>query len=88
VNAFRGIATPLGFGGPRNYAEALKIYRWYTRCCISTRNVKLVQLHQVAAAECGFGNEVTRAPAGCRWWAGEREEVLAIIRKAMATRPK
>ena len=67
-----------------NYAEALKIYRWYTPLLHLDTHVKLVQYIKLAAAECGYGTEVTRAPrlplAG-----REREEVLAIIRKAMAT---
>ena len=69
-----------------NYAEALKIYRWFTPLLHLDTHVKLVQYIKLAAAECGYGTEVTRAPrlplAG-----REREEVLAIIRKAMATRP-
>ena len=70
-----------------NYAEALKIYRWYTPLLHLDTHVKLVQYIKLAAAECGYGNEVTRAPrlslAG-----REREDVLGIIRKAIATRPK
>jgi 4-hydroxy-tetrahydrodipicolinate synthase len=69
-----------------NFGEALKIYRWYTPLLHLDTHVKLVQSIKLAAAECGYGTEVTRAPrlplAG-----REREEVLAIIRKAMATRP-
>ena len=70
-----------------NYAEALKIYRWYTPLLHLDTHVKLVQYIKLAAAECGYGNEVTRAPrlslAG-----RERDDVLGIIRKAIATRPK
>jgi dihydrodipicolinate synthase/N-acetylneuraminate lyase len=70
-----------------NYAEALKIYRWYTPLLHLDTHVKLVQYIKLASAECGYGNEVTRAPR-LSLVGREREEVLAIIRKAMATRPK
>ena len=69
-----------------NFAEALKIYRWYTPLLHLDTHVKLVQYIKLAASECGYGTETTRAPrlplAG-----REREELLAIIRKSMATRP-
>ena len=69
-----------------NYAEALKIYRWYTPLLHLDTHVKLVQYIKLAAAECGFGNEVTRAPR-LPLVGREREDVLGIIRKAIATRP-
>lgn len=70
-----------------DYAEALKIYRWFTPLLHLDTHVKLVQYIKLAAAECGYGTETTRAPRLAL--AGrEREEVLAIIKKAMATRPK
>ena len=68
------------------YAEALAIYRWYTPLLHLDTHVKLVQYIKLAAAECGYGTEVTRAPR-LPLVGREREEVLAIIRKAMATRP-
>ena len=70
-----------------NYAEALKIYRWYTPLLHLDTHVKLVQYIKIASAECGYGNEVTRAPR-LPLVGREREEVLAIIRKAIETRPK
>ena len=69
-----------------NYAEALKIYRWYTPLLHLDTHVKLVQYIKLASAECGYGSEVTRAPR-LPLVGREREEVLAIIRKAIATRP-
>ena len=67
--------------------EALKIYRWYTPLLHLDTRVKLVQCIKLANVECGFGTEMVRAPrlplAG-----PEREEVLGIIRKAIATRPR
>lgn len=69
-----------------NYAEALKIYRWYTPLLHLDTHVKLVQYIKLAAAECGYGTETTRAPR-LSIVGREREDVLGIIRKAMATRP-
>jgi 4-hydroxy-tetrahydrodipicolinate synthase len=69
-----------------NYAEALKIYRWYTPLLHLDTHVKLVQYIKLAAAECGYGSEMTRAPR-LPIVGREREEVLGIIRKAIATRP-
>ena len=68
------------------YAEALTIYRWYMPLLHLDTHVKLVQYIKLAAAECGYGTEVTRAPR-LPLVGREREEVLAIIRKAIATRP-
>ncbi|HZZ79210.1 MAG TPA: dihydrodipicolinate synthase family protein [Gemmataceae bacterium] len=69
-----------------NYAEALKIYRWYTPLLHLDTHVKLVQYIKLTAAECGYGTETTRAPR-LPLVGREREEILAIIRKALATRP-
>jgi 1-pyrroline-4-hydroxy-2-carboxylate deaminase len=67
--------------------EARAIYRWYTPLLHLDTHVKLVQYIKLAQQECGFGSEVVRAPrlplAG-----PEREEILAIIRKGIATRPE
>src|SRR5437764_3501965 len=69
------------------YDEALRVYRWYTPLLHLDTHVKLVQYIKLAMAETGMGAEQTRAPrlplAG-----KEREEILAIIRKAIATRPR
>ncbi len=65
--------------------EALRLYRWFTPLLHLDTHVKLVQYIKLAAAECGLGSEMVRAPrlplAG-----QEREQVLAIIRRAMQTR--
>jgi dihydrodipicolinate synthase/N-acetylneuraminate lyase len=67
--------------------EALKLYRWFTPLLHLDTHVKLVQYIKLAAAECGLGAETVRAPrlplAG-----REREEVLAIIRRAIRARPR
>jgi 4-hydroxy-tetrahydrodipicolinate synthase len=69
------------------WKEALEIYRWYTPLLHLDTHVKLVQYIKLASAECGYGTELCRPPrlplAGA-----EREEVLKIIRDAIATRPK
>jgi 1-pyrroline-4-hydroxy-2-carboxylate deaminase len=67
--------------------EALKIYRWYTPLLHLDTHVKLVQFIKLAAAECGYGAETTRAPR-LPLVGREREEILAIIHKAKATAPK
>jgi 4-hydroxy-tetrahydrodipicolinate synthase len=67
--------------------EALKVYRWYTPVLHLDTHVKLVQYIKLASAECGHGTETVRAPrlplAG-----REREEILALVRRAIQTRPK
>jgi 4-hydroxy-tetrahydrodipicolinate synthase len=67
--------------------EALEVYRWYTPLLHLDTHVKLVQYIKLAVQECGYGSEKLRAPrlplAG-----EERERVLGIIRKGIATRPK
>jgi 4-hydroxy-tetrahydrodipicolinate synthase len=68
------------------YEEALKVYRWYTPLLHLDTHVKLVQYIKLASAECGHGSEMVRAPrlplAG-----QEREEILALVRRAIQTRP-
>jgi 4-hydroxy-tetrahydrodipicolinate synthase len=69
------------------WEEARELYRWYTPVLHLDTHVKLVQYIKLAQQERGFGSEVVRAPrlplAG-----EERERILAIIRRAIATRPK
>ena len=87
VNAFPHETTRLwDCATAGNYAEALKIYRWFTPLLHLDTHVKLVQYIKLAAAECGYGTETTRAPR-LEIVGKEREEVLAIIRKAIQTRP-
>jgi 4-hydroxy-tetrahydrodipicolinate synthase len=69
------------------YDEAVKLYRWFTPLLHLDTHVKLVQYIKLAAAECGHGAETVRAPR--LTLAGrEREEVLAIVRRALQTRPR
>lgn len=69
------------------YPEALALYRWYTPLLHLDTKPKLVQYIKLCMAEVGLGSEMVRAPklplAGA-----EREEILAIIHKALATRPE
>jgi 4-hydroxy-tetrahydrodipicolinate synthase len=68
------------------YDEAVKVYRWYTPLLHLDTHLKLVQYIKLAMAETGLGSETVRAPRLAL--AGkEREEVLAIIRHALRTRP-
>jgi 4-hydroxy-tetrahydrodipicolinate synthase len=69
-----------------NYAEAVKVYRWFTPLLHLDTHTKLVQYIKLAVAECGLGSELTRPPR-LPLVGQEREEVLGIIRKAIATRP-
>lgn len=68
------------------FTEARELYRWYTPLLHLDTHVKLVQYIKLCMAEVGFGSELTRAPrlplAGA-----ERDRILGIIRKAIATRP-
>ncbi|OWK37943.1 dihydrodipicolinate synthase family protein [Fimbriiglobus ruber] len=69
------------------WQEALEVYRWYTPLLHLDTHVKLVQYIKLASAECGYGTELTRAPR-LPLVGAERERVLGIIRRAIATRPK
>jgi len=69
------------------WEEALKVYRWYTPLLHLDTHVKLVQYIKLAVQECGYGSELTRPPR-LPLVAKEREHILAIIRKGIATRPR
>jgi len=68
------------------YEEALPLYRWYTPLLHLDTHPKLVQYIKLAMAETGLGNEITRAPR-LPLEGEERERILKIIRRAIATRP-
>lgn len=65
---------------------AREIYRWYTPLLHLDTRIKLVQYIKLAMQETGLGSEVTRAPR-LALEGREREEILGIIRRAIATRP-
>lgn len=69
------------------FAEARKVYAWYTPLLHLDTLPKLVQYIKLASAECGFGTELTRAPR-LPLVGEERERILKIIRKGIAERPK
>jgi 4-hydroxy-tetrahydrodipicolinate synthase len=68
------------------WEEARALYRWYTPLLHLDTKIKLVQYIKLCMAEVGLGSEVTRAPR-LSIEGAEREEVLGIIRHALATRP-
>ncbi|HWC99938.1 MAG TPA: dihydrodipicolinate synthase family protein [Candidatus Sulfopaludibacter sp.] len=69
------------------WEAARDLYRWYTPLLHLDTKVKLVQYIKLAMAETGLGSEKTRAPR-LKIEGAEREEVLSIIRQAIATRPQ
>jgi 1-pyrroline-4-hydroxy-2-carboxylate deaminase len=69
------------------WEAARDLYRWYTPLLHLDTKVKLVQYIKLAMAEAGLGSEKTRAPR-LKIEGAERDEVLGIIRGAIATRPQ
>jgi 4-hydroxy-tetrahydrodipicolinate synthase len=70
-----------------HYNEALKIYRWFLPLLELDILPKLVQYIKLAATQTGIGTEYVRAPR-LRLEGKERERVLAIINKGIATKPE
>ncbi len=70
-----------------HWEEARHVYRWYTPLLHLDTHVKLVQYIKLAQQECGLGSEMVRPPR-LVLEGEERERVLAIIRRGIATRPK
>lgn len=68
------------------WQEARELYRWYTPLLHLDTKIKLVQYIKLCMAEVGLGAETTRAPRLVLEGA-ERDEVVAIIRHAVASRP-
>ena len=68
------------------WEEARDVYRWYSPLLQLDTHTKLVQYIKLAVAECGYGSELTRPPR-LPLRGKERDEVLAIIRKGIQTRP-
>jgi dihydrodipicolinate synthase/N-acetylneuraminate lyase len=69
------------------WEEAREVYRWYTPVLHLDTHVKLVQYIKLAEQECGLGSETVRSPR-LPLVGEERERIQAIIRQAIATRPK
>lgn len=68
------------------WAEAREVYRWYTPLLHLDTLPKLVQYIKLAMAECGLGPETVRAPR-LPIIGAEREEIVGVIRHAIAHRP-
>lgn len=68
------------------FEEAREVYAWYTPLLHLDTLPKLVQYIKLAAAECGYGSEMTRAPR-LPLVGEERERILQIIRKGIKERP-
>jgi dihydrodipicolinate synthase/N-acetylneuraminate lyase len=66
--------------------EALEIHRWFLPLLELDIHPKLVQYIKLAEAEAGLGTEYVRAPR-LTLHGAERDRVLDIIRKGVATRP-
>ena len=66
--------------------EARELYRWYTPLLHLDTKIKLVQYIKLCMAEVGLGSETTRAPR-LPIVGEERDQILAIIRQALAKRP-
>jgi 1-pyrroline-4-hydroxy-2-carboxylate deaminase len=75
------------FATAGKWEEARAIYRWYTPLLHLDTHVKLVQYIKLAAAECGYGSELTRPPR-LPLVGAERDQILGIIRHAIKHRPK
>jgi len=68
------------------WEKAREIYRWYTPLLHLDTKIKLVQYIKLAMQETGLGSEMVRSPR-LPLEGAERDEILAIIRHAIATRP-
>ena len=69
------------------HQEALDIYRWFLPVLELDIHPKLVQYIKLAEAATGLGTENVRKPR-LPLVGAEREQVLAVINKALATRPQ
>ncbi len=69
-----------------HWEEARQLYRWYTPLLHLDTKIKLVQYIKLAMAELGLGTETVRAPK-LTLEGDERQQILKIIRHAIATRP-
>jgi 1-pyrroline-4-hydroxy-2-carboxylate deaminase len=70
-----------------DWVKARELYRWYTPLLHLDTKIKLVQYIKLAMAEVGLGSEMVRAPR-LPLEGAEREQILGIIRHAIATRPE
>jgi 1-pyrroline-4-hydroxy-2-carboxylate deaminase len=68
------------------WREARDVYRWFAPLLHLDALPKFVQYIKLAQQECGRGSETVRAPR-LPIRGAEREDVLALIRRGIATRP-
>lgn len=79
-------------GDPRRITDlgeweaARALYRWYTPLLHLDTHPKPVQYIKLCMAEAGFGSETARAPR-LAIEGREREQILAVVPHALATRP-
>jgi 4-hydroxy-tetrahydrodipicolinate synthase len=69
------------------WSEARDVYRWYMPLLHLDTHPKLVQYIKLAMAECGLGSETVRAPR-LPIVGDEREQIVSIVRQALANRPQ
>ncbi|MDB5124991.1 MAG: dapAL [Mucilaginibacter sp.] len=69
------------------HQEALAIYRWFLPVLELDIHPKLVQYIKLAEAQTGLGTETVRQPR-LPVTGDERKKILAVIHKAIATRPE
>ncbi len=69
------------------WEKARELYRWYTPLLHLDIPIKFVQYIKLAMQECGLGAEWVRAPR-LPIEGKEREDILKIILKGIATRPR
>jgi 1-pyrroline-4-hydroxy-2-carboxylate deaminase len=67
--------------------EAREIYRWFAPLMHLDTHVKFVQYIKLAVAQCGLGAQWVRAPR-LTLVGAERDAVLAVVRDAIARRPR
>lgn len=68
------------------YDQAVELYRWFTPLLHLDTHPKLVQYIKLAVAECGYGSETVRPPR-LPLIEPERSQILALIHRAIETRP-
>jgi 4-hydroxy-tetrahydrodipicolinate synthase len=88
VNAFPNENRALwDLAASGQWEKARELYRWYTPLLHLDTKIKLVQYIKLAMQETGLGSEMVRAPR-LPIVGAEREEILKIVRHAIATRPE
>jgi 4-hydroxy-tetrahydrodipicolinate synthase len=69
------------------WEEARRFYRWFTPLLHLDTHTKFVQYIKLAVQEAGLGREWVRTPR-LPLIGSERKQILNIIHKGIATRPK